>query len=165
MTFFPSREETLVYPFSAERAEALLFNCTKDPELEKEEIEVVGKEYLFNGIVKDGKYRVSVIIKHPQNFIPFIEGEIVKTNLGCIIHCKYRLFFSTRVLLGFWSGLTLGLGILYLFIHPQITHAIFAFVIGIGNYIIAYSNFKMHQKRSRRVLLSVFKEEDDLNIA
>ena len=164
MTFFPLREETLIYPFSSERAEALLFNRTKDPSTEKEEVEIAGKDYLFDGIVKDGKYSVSVIIKYHQNFIPVIEGHIEKTSLGCIIHSKYRLFFSTRVLLGFWSILTFALGVLYLFINPQLTHAIFAFAIGLGNYIIAYSNFKMHQKRSRRVLLSVFKEEGDLNM-
>lgn len=164
MTFFPYREETLVYPFSAERGEALLFNRTKDPSTEKEVVEITGKDYLFNGTVVGGHYRVSVIIKHPQNFIPFIEGSFEKTSRGCIVHCKYRLFFSTRVLLGFWSFLTLGLGILYLFINPQLTHALFAFGIGIGNYIIAYSNFKLHQKRSRRALLAVFKGEDDLNI-
>jgi hypothetical protein len=164
MTFFPFREETLVYPFSSERAEALLFSHTRDQSTEQEEVEILGKDYLFNGHVKDGRYKVSLIIKYPQNFIPFIEGSIEKTTLGCIIHCKYKLFFSTRLLLGFWSVLTFGLGILYLFINPQLTHAIFAFAIGLGNYLIAYSNFKLHQKRSRRVLLSVFKDEQDLKI-
>lgn len=163
MTFFPYREETLVYPFSAERAEALLFSRTKEPIKADDEVEILGKDYLFNGIVKDGKYNISLIIKYPQNFIPFIEGTIEKSSRGCIIHCKYRLFFSTRVLLGFWSVLTFSLGVLYLFINPQLIHALFAFGIGLGNYIIAYSNFKMHQKRSRNILLLVFKEEDAAN--
>ncbi len=163
MTFFPYREETLVYPFSAKRAEALLFNSTRDPKESKEEIEVFGKDYLFNGHVKDGQFRVSIIIKHPQNFIPYIDGSFESTSRGCIVHSRYKLFFSTKLLLGFWSGLTLILGVIYLTLEPQITHALFALGLGIGNYAIAYSNFKLHQKRSRRILLSVFKEEGQSN--
>lgn len=159
MNFFPSREETLVFPFSAERAEALLFSRTKEPVNGKEEVELKGKDYLFNGVVRQGQFKVSEIIKHPQSFIPFVEGSIDKTPLGCIVRCRYRLFFSTRLLLGFWSALTAALGVIYLFINPQVTHAIFAFGIGVGNYLIAFFNFRMHQKRSRRVFLSVFRDE------
>ncbi len=158
MNFFPVRRTFIPLPCSAQRAEALLYSSIRK---KQEAISVsLGEEAkpIFNGWVKDQKFRISLLIKQPQSFLPLVNGTIASTSKGCLVECKYSLFFSTQLFLAFWSIITAGLTILYTFVDYQPTHAIFAFTLGVGNYVIALSNFDLHFKRTQRHIQSVFNE-------
>lgn len=156
MNFFPYKNEQIELPYSAVRAEALLYEKLADVLEKDEEIVRENKEELFTGMVKNGEFSISLVIKHPQSFIPMLTGRIDSTANGCVVHCTYHLFWSTKLFLSFWVGLTLAIALFFTIFKVNYFYAMVAAALCLGNYFIASSNFHLHYKRTHQTLLRVF---------
>ena len=156
MTIFPFEKETIVSSLNQEEIEQRLENVLNPTFSEGKINYSSGNHWLFNGYLKNGKFRISRVIKAPQNFLPLIIGEIESTSLGSIIFLKYRLFRSTIVFLSAWSLLSVSIGSMFLILYQEIIYAIIAYSLGIINYAIAIANFSRELKTSRKVLYELF---------
>lgn len=157
MRLFPIHQETVTLACSAQRAEALLYHKVAMIDDDGLGIERIDKVPIFNGVVKNGWFSISLKVKRGNAFLPRVNGKITPNPTGCEIACTYELFGSTRLLLGFWTFMTLAMAIIFTFIAPQPTHAIFSLGICVGNYAIALANFRLQCKRTKRQLLAVWK--------
>lgn len=106
-------------------------------------------EYFFNGWIKNGRFRISKIIKIPQNFLPLISGRIEATSLGCILFVHYRLFDSTILFLSLWIGICLFIAIVFGFVLHKTAYSILALLFAFFNYFVAVKNFSLQLKRSK----------------
>ena len=152
MNLFPSKQETLVLPYSSEVAMGLIRKNLRDVESSLEPL----YPPLFEGVISGESFSIHLILKRPQSFIPIVKGKIDATKRGCIIYCQYELFPMIKVFLVFWTCLTIGMGVFFTLVEIQVTHAVFAYVMGIGNYAIAKANFDLHLKKTRKEFLSIF---------
>lgn len=114
--------------------------------------ETVEENFLFNGWVKETRFRISRKVRHPENFLPIIIGDIEGTSTGSILFIRYRLFFSSALFLIFWSAISLLLCLFFLLVHKQYIYAFIALSLGILNYVIATKNFHLQIRSSRRTL-------------
>lgn len=152
MRLLPLFEETLVLPFQLEETRRRIRIATRPLEKEVEYSETVEENFLFNGWVKENRFRISRKVRHPENFLPIIIGEIEGTSAGSILFIRYRLFFSSAVFLIFWSVISLLLCLFFLFVHQQYIYATIAGILGILNYVVATKNFHLQIRSSRRAL-------------
>lgn len=151
MLFLPNKNETIVLPYDATEVEQhidLFVKPVKNmgtPAIDKKE-----GEYFFNGWVRNGSFRISKVIKIPQNFLPLISGRIEATSLGCILFLHYRLFNSTILFLSLWIGICLFVAIVFGFVLDKVAYSIIALLFAILNYFVAVKNFSLQLKRSKQ---------------
>jgi len=153
MLLVPDKRETVVLPFEAKEVERQLITFVKPvknmgaPAIDKKP----GK-YFFNGYIKRGKFRISKVIKIPQNFLPLIVGKIESTSLGCIIFIHYRLFNSTILFMGLWIGICIFMAIVFAFVLGKTGYCILALLFAAINYLVAIKNFSLQLRRSKEDL-------------
>lgn len=147
MIFIPSKNETLVLPFDHP---TVLHKLMKN-------IDSVGDQRLmvFNGWIKTNTFKITQKIKRPDNFIPVVDGLIESSTKGSIIFLRYRLLFSTKMFLIFWSVLLLLLAIFFGVEKDSYYYAAIALLVGVVNYLIVYMNFKKKVKTTHELLLKV----------
>lgn len=158
MRLLPLYQETLVLPFSKREAANRLRIATRPLEKGLEYAQTVEEKFLFNGWVKDDRFRMSRKVRHPENFLPLIVGEIEGTSTGSIIFVHYRLFFSAAMFLIFWSVITLLLCLFFLLIHQEYIYGLLAGALGIFNYVVATKNFHLQIRSSRKALNEALNE-------
>jgi hypothetical protein len=117
-----------------------------------------GRNAVFQGLIADDHFRISQSLRHPNNFVPMIEGHLDETSHGSIIFIKYKLFFSSVMFLVFWTFITLGAGAFLIFSNENLWYAGLAFFLGALNYLIVILNFNKQVVISHNLLL------DKLNI-
>lgn len=152
MRLLPYFQETLVLPYSGQETAMRLRQFTRPLEKGVEYEAAAEMRFLFNGWVKDDRFRISRKIKHPENFLPMLIGRIEGTTAGSIVFIQYRLFFSSALLLTFWSIISLLFSLFFAFIHPNYIYAVAILGLGIFNYIIAVKNFHLQIRSSRKAL-------------
>ncbi len=156
MKFFPSENETLIITPSADQAQMILWKRVKPPPNLSNTIPISDSEFLFNGVVKDGRFRISLIIKYPDNFLPLILGRIEDAPHGSLILVEYRLFFGTRLFLTFWTLITGLLGFYLVLFESLWSYGFLAWALGGLNQVITHYNFLKSVKKSSSVLHSLF---------
>ena len=150
MEFLPFRSETIVLPYDAKEVRNRLIKVIKPVKSENQ-----SSYYLFNGIFENDQFRISKIIRQPENFLPLISGKIEATSVGCIIFLKYRMFFSTNMFLGFWSVLTFLMTLLFIIGYSNYLYATVCLGFGVANYSIAIANFNIQIRQSKKLLNKV----------
>lgn len=158
MVGLPLKDETIVLTLTAEEVEEVLWFHTypvKEGALMPEKPEI---EFLFNGWVRNNKFKLSRKVRSPENFLPIIHGRIEETSLGSLVFVQYSLFFSSNFFLVFWSVVTLLLTIFFIVFHDMVLYGAIAFGVGVSNYIIALANFNIQVKKSSQLLLKVLNE-------
>ena len=155
MQLWPTEQETIVLPVSAQEAAERLQNATQPPAQSEELLAPFQSDYTFNGTVTSRSFRLSRKVTRPNNFLPFVSGTIETTSQGCLVFVRYRLFTVTVVFLAFWSTVTIGFA-WYLSMYEQLYHyAVLSLGIGGLNYTVALLNFKKQLTISRRLLHEV----------
>lgn len=152
MRLLPYFQETVVLPFSGEETAMRLRQHTRPLEKGFVYEEEAERNFLFNGWVADDHFRISRKIKHPENFLPLIVGRIEGTSAGSILFLQYRLFFSTTMLLIFWSVIALLFSLFFTLFHINFMYAALTLGLGIFNYIIAVKNFHLQIRSSKKAL-------------
>ena len=156
MKFFPSENETMIIALSADQAQRILWKRVKPPPNLSNTIPISDSEFLFNGVVRDGRFRISLIINYPDNFLPLILGGIEDAPHGSLILVEYRLFFGTRLFLTFWTLVTGLLGIYLVLVENLWSYGFLAFVLGGLNQVVTRYIFLKRVKKSSSVLHSLF---------
>lgn len=152
MRLLPLYEETLVLPFQLEETRRKIRLATRPLEKDVEYPETVEEQFLFNGWVKENRFRISRKVRHPENFLPIIIGEVEGTSAGSILFIRYRLFFSSALFLVFWSVLSLLFCLFFLLIREQYLYGALAGALGSLNYVVATKNFHLQIRSSRQAL-------------
>ncbi len=106
---------------------------------------------LFNGLVLEESFSISLMIRQPNNFLPLIQGDLVTSDNSCLLSVKYRLFPSTRRFIVFWSILTVLLTLFFALPYQAYLYAAISFSLGLVNYILTLENFKIQVRKSSRV--------------
>ncbi len=159
MYYLPFSTETMVLPFGMNevrnRLKAATLSVNKADDVEEQKINP-DHTILFNGRIVDNKFTVSLKIKHPQNFLPLVKGNIEPTTFGSIVFLKYKLFFSTNLFLIFWSILSFLLTLFFLIAYHKHLYAFLCLLFGISNYLITMANFNKQVKKTHDVFHRLF---------
>jgi hypothetical protein len=144
--FLPAYHETLVLPLTvAEVFERLSAATSSQGESER--------QIIFNGWVKEDRFRVSIRQRRPSNYIPLVTGQVEFTSRGCIIFTDYKLFPAVRLFVTFWSLLIVIGSIVIGFQYSNVIYTL----VGLGILAlilwIVWSNFKLQVTPTRKVLL------------
>lgn len=152
MKILPRTRETLVLPFGGEEVEKRLWQTTY-PVREGEEIPDQQEAYfLFNGWVKNRKFRISRKLKYPEAFLPILKGLIEESSTGSIVLIKYRLFFGTAIFVVFWTIVTLLIGLYFLLVEQIYLYALISVAVGLGNYLITTVSFYTQVKKTSELI-------------
>jgi hypothetical protein len=117
------------------------------------------KEKLFNGVLNESGFRISKRIKHAENFLPLISGQIESASGGSILFLTYKCFFSTLMFLGFWSIITLIAGFVFIFPGENFSTGLSLVAFGVGQYILSMFFFYRQVNISRKVLFDILEIE------
>lgn len=152
MTFLPNHYETFVLTQpSLEAIQKIHKVTTTKVLLQNQE----GAQYRFSGWVQENRFRVSLKISRPNNYIPLVIGKIETTSSGCLVFVTYKLFPVTRMFLVFWSLFITLAGILASYQYQSILYAgASVLILGIIHWV-TWSNFKIQLKLTRQTLLEV----------
>lgn len=154
MPFFPNHSEVLVSTINKEEILNRLKLITKsanflDFDTEKND------GHLFNGNLEKDRFRISLMIKKADSFLPLIKGNIESTPSGSILFLEYSLFPGSVFFLGFWSTVSILLGMVFGFLVDKPLLALISVTLGIGNYWFAWSHFKRKIKISQEIFLGI----------
>jgi hypothetical protein len=150
MLLLPNKNETIVLPFKATEVESHIRLFVKPVKnMGTPAIDKKPGEFYFNGWVREGRFRISKVIKIPQNFLPLISGRIEATSLGCILFLHYRLFNSTILFLSLWTAICLFVAVVFGFVLDKLAYSILALLFAFLNYFVAVKNFGLQLKRSK----------------
>ncbi len=150
ISLLPSHDETLVLPLSAEEVFAKFSSVTRN-----DLAAVQDKSILFSGWVKADRFRVSVKINRPNNFLALIKGRIESTSSGSLVFLEYQLFPTTRLLVTFWLLFTLLFTAIVSFQFSSYFYLFSGLAVGVGIYLITWSNFKIQRNIAREILLRI----------
>ena len=159
MTLLPLKRETLVLPYSAEEVEKKLWLAVFPVKEDEPMPDKIDQLFLFNGWVKNRKFKISRRINSPENFLPLMKGTIEQTSLGSLLFVQFSLFFSSIFFLVFWSVVTLFLTFFFIYFYDIALYGAIAFLLGVGNYVVTMANFNIQVKKSRELLNKVLVDD------
>lgn len=150
MNIFPHHSEILVSSFSCEEVARKIAAVTKRVNyMDYGEYSI--ESYRFNGEIDTKRFRLSLLIKRADSFLPLIHGKIEPTSSGCILFLKYTLFPSSIFFLAFWSIVTVLMAVLFMFYDKQWLYAAACLLAGTGNFVFAWVYFKSKLKQSQMI--------------
>lgn len=147
MILIPAKDETIVLPID--------FITVFNKLVNQIDMDNGNPNKLFNGRINNNIFKISQKIKRPDNYIPLIIGKIEETSKGSIIFLKYRLMFSTKMFLIFWSVILILLTLFFSIMYEAYLYAGIAAVLGGINYAIVYYNFKKKVKINHELLIKL----------
>jgi hypothetical protein len=159
MPLLPFKEETIILPYPAREARRRLQRLTRPVGEGLAYTTTEERQFLFNGLLKGERFRISRKLVRPENFLPLLVGHIEATSVGCLVFVRYRLFFATAMYLVFWSVVCVLMGLFFLIHQEAWGYAAIAFGLGFIQYLIAIKNFSLQVKRSRTALDQAFFSE------
>ncbi|HNP06377.1 MAG TPA: hypothetical protein PKN99_02065 [Cyclobacteriaceae bacterium] len=152
MTFLPYHYETFVLTQpSLEAIQKIHKVTTTKVLLQNQE----GAQYRFSGWVQENRFRISLKISKPNNYIPLVVGKIETTSSGCLVFVSYKLFPVTKMFLIFWSLFITLAGILASYQYQSLLYAVGSLLILVIIHWVTWSNFKIQLKLTRQTLLEV----------
>lgn len=149
-SLLPSHYETLVLPLSAEEIFSRFSRVTKN-----DFSSIQDKSILFSGWVKEDRFRISMKVNRPNNFLALIKGRIESTSSGSLVFLDYQLFPTTKLFVTFWLLFTLLFTPVVSFQFSNAWYLISGWTVAVGIYWITWSNFKIQFKIAREILLRV----------
>lgn len=150
INLLPSHDETLVLPLSAEEVFTRFSRVTRN-----DLASVHDKSILFSGWVKEDRFRISMKVNRPNNFLALIKGRIESTSSGSLIFLDYQLFPTTKLFVTFWLLFTLLFTAIVSFQFASAWYLLSGLTLAAGIYWITWSNFKIQLKMAREILLRV----------
>jgi len=154
MILFPSSSEVLVSSLSKKEVLARLDRVTRNVNfLDIESRKANG--FKFNGQIFEDRFRISLFIDKADSFLPLIKGKIESTPSGSILFLEYSLFPGSVFFLGFWTAVSVLLGMVFGFLVGKPVFALVSIALGIGNYWFTWSHFKRKIKISQGIFLSL----------
>jgi multidrug transporter EmrE-like cation transporter len=150
ISLLPSQSETLVLPLSAKAVFAKFSSATRNDLAALQD-----KSIVFSGWVKQDRFRVSVKINRPNNFLALIKGRIESTSSGSLVFLEYQLFPTTRLLVTFWLLFTLLFTAIVSFQFSSSYYLFSGLAVALGIYLITWSNFKIQRNIAREILLRI----------
>jgi hypothetical protein len=152
VTFLPYHYETFVLTQpSLEAIQKIHKVTTTKVLLQNQE----GAQYRFSGWVQENRFRISLKISKPNNYIPLVVGKIETTSSGCLVFVSYKLFPVTKMFLIFWSLFITLAGILASYQYQSLLYAVGSLLILVIIHWVTWSNFKIQLKLTRQTLLEV----------
>jgi hypothetical protein len=148
--WLPFRNTVLVSVHGAETLLEKLRRVCYNPS----EDDVAQNRHRFNGRVSAAGFSISRRLSYPDNYLPLIRGRVEKIPGGCLVHIRYNLFFSSRIILIFWTLLSLAAAVA-LFWRGQPLGAVPALLFGLGNYGVTMANFRRQLHLSEAELMKV----------
>ncbi|WP_017731156.1 hypothetical protein [Nafulsella turpanensis] len=152
MHLLPFYQQTIVLPYEAPETVRRLQRTIRPLEKGVEYAEENENKFLFNGWLKEGRFRISRKVSHPENFLPLMSGRIEGTSVGSILFVRYRMFSSVVMFLIFWSLICLLLSLFFLLVHQETLYALLSFGLGVINYVISTKNFFLQVRSSQKAL-------------
>ncbi len=150
INLLPSHDETLVLPLSVEEVVKRLSGITRN-----DLAAIQDKSVLFSGWIKEDRFRISLKVSRPNNFLTLIKASIESTSSGCLIFIDYQLFPTTKLFVSFWLLLTFLFSIAVGFQYSSFWYALGGVAIAICIYLITWSNFHLQLNMARTELLKV----------
>lgn len=114
------------------------------------------KTLLFNGWIKEDRFRISLRVHRANNYIPLVIGQIESTRSGSILLVDYKLFPTTRFLLLFWTIVLLFGSIFATYQTDNLLYLIGGVFFITLIYSIVRSNFMLQLKPTREALHRLF---------
>jgi len=111
--------------------------------------------FVFTGWSQGDRFRISLKITRPNNYIPLIVGKVEQTSTGYLVFVNYKLFPITRLFLVFWSLFIALAGIVTTYQYQAFIYGLIAASIITFTHWIVWSNFKIQLKLTRQALLKV----------
>lgn len=150
INLLPSHDETFVLPLNAEEVFTRLSKVTRN-----DLAAVQDKSILFSGWVKQDRFRISLKVNRPNNFLTLIKGRMESTSSGCLIFIDYQLFPTTRLFVSFWLFLSCLFSVAVGFQYSNFWYSLGGLAIAICIYLITWSNFNLQLTLARAELLKV----------
>ena len=149
-SLLPSHDETLVLPLSAEQV------FTKFSLVTRNDLAAIqDRSILFSGWVKEDRFRISLKVNRPNNFLTLIKGRIESTSSGSLVFLDYQLFPTTKVFVTFWFLFALLFTAIVSFQFASTLYLLRGLAIAAGIYWITWANFRIQLKIAREILLRV----------
>ncbi|GAB4107841.1 hypothetical protein GCM10028791_02880 [Echinicola sediminis] len=149
LKYLPHHTEVLVSSMTCEEVITRLDAVTKDVDYLSHPLNDQGQ--LFNGKVYDHSFRLSLVVRRADSFLPLIKGKIESSHSGCIIFLDYRLFSGSVFFLVFWSIITLAMGIFFFLLAGEPWFGAISLAIGVGNVWFAWGHFKRKVRQSQKI--------------
>ena len=110
------------------------------------------QQLLFNGWVRETRFRISLRQRRATHYIPLVIGQIETTSTGSLLFLDYILFPMTRLLLTLWT-IFLILGSLIVWFQ---TKNIFILPSGLAIIVLIHaivrSNFSLQLKPTQEAM-------------
>ncbi len=160
MNLWPIYTETIVLSYDRQtlllKLDEAISHFSEGPRMDNPKEDL---DKLFNGALNETGFKISKRIKHAENFLPLISGEIESASSGSILFLTYRCFFSTLMFLGFWSVISLIAGFIFIFPGENFSTGLSLVAFGIGQYILSMFFFYRQVNESRKVLFDILEIE------
>ncbi|MCB0486974.1 MAG: hypothetical protein KDC99_00765 [Cyclobacteriaceae bacterium] len=111
--------------------------------------------HFFTGWVREGRFRISLKINRPNNYLPLVIGNIEPTSNGCIVFLSYTLFPTTKIFLIFWNLFVLIVCITASYQYKTFLYGALGVLLIVFIQWIAWSNFNLQLKRTRELLINI----------
>ncbi len=161
MKIIPRQTETVISPLQPSEINRRLDGLTVSPSLRSNRPE---EDAMFQGRIHNRTFVLSRKIRHPNNFIPLVNGRIESTSKGSIIFIKYSLFRSSLMFLSFSIGIAFLIGLIFIFTGLPELYSITAFALGLANYLVTLLNFNRQVRLTHEALLEALNiDEQDIN--
>lgn len=147
-TLLPTYKETLVIPRPAEEVLQQLANSTSNQAFLQPHEPIL----LFNGWVREDRFRISVRARRANHFMPLAIGHLETSSTGCILLISYSLFPTIRLLLNLWTILIVLGGTMGLFYFKSFFVPLIATTLLVLIYYVTWSNFNIHLQPFRKSL-------------
>jgi len=150
MKIEPSLETTFVSKHSkAQVLEIIAINT------HRVDSDIVSRKAVFNGQIGTDGFRISLIVRTPQNGLPLTIGTVENTSLGSLIFIKCQLFPAAKLYLKFSTLLCMAIGGIFLLLANSIKIALIALLIATVNYYVLSLNFQKKAQQTIETLKDV----------
>ncbi len=149
-SLLPSHYETLVLPLSAQEIFNRFSKVTKN-----DFASIQDKSILFSGWVKEDRFRISLKVNRPNNFLALIKGRIESTSSGSLVFLDYQLFPTTKLFVTFWLLFALLFTAIVSFQFSSTWYLFSGLTVAVGIYWITWSNFNIQFKIAREIILKI----------
>jgi hypothetical protein len=151
LTLLPSHQETLVVALRGDEVLARLFTAI-DNRVTKEEAR---GQIFFNGGVTNDRFRISLRIWRPNNYVPVVNARIDPTSTGCLLFIDYALFPATKLFVIFWLLFILAASIVSGYHWKNIIYLMAGVGIAAVAWWFVWYNFRIQLKATREALLKI----------
>lgn len=154
LTFFPTEEEVRLVSLSEAQLHDNLGKYIEPVGKDKQNF--TGQSGLFTGVWNERGFSISLKLKISNNFVPVINGDIIKSEEGLLIRSRFSLFPATKRLLLFWTVLSILITLFFVGLYQAWLYGAISFGFCIVNYVLARENFKIQVRKSKRMLEKMF---------